>query len=133
MKRNHEIHVAPDGLVTIVGGKLTTSRHMAEQTIDTVGKLLGRRTRCRTKSAYLLGAAGYDPQAIVASGGPPRISANATAPRRASSATLPMRRRRCSRRSSKGCRTAKRKCSTRCVTNSRAASTTCFRGAPARG
>ncbi|MCA3840784.1 glycerol-3-phosphate dehydrogenase/oxidase [Burkholderia sp.] len=69
MKRNHEIHVAPDGLVTIVGGKLTTSRHMAEQTIDTVGKLLGRRTRCCTKSAYLLGAAGYDPQAIVASGG----------------------------------------------------------------
>ncbi|HDR9488969.1 TPA: glycerol-3-phosphate dehydrogenase/oxidase [Burkholderia stabilis] len=69
MKRNHEIHVAPDGLVTIVGGKLTTSRHMAEQTIDTVGKLLGRHTRCRTKSAYLLGAAGYDPQAIVASGG----------------------------------------------------------------
>ncbi|WP_446902019.1 FAD-dependent oxidoreductase [Burkholderia sp. YIM B11467] len=69
MKRNHEIHVAPDGLVTIVGGKLTTSRHMAEQTIDTVGKLLGRRTRCRTKSAYLLGAAGYDPQAIAASGG----------------------------------------------------------------
>ncbi|KAF1037406.1 MAG: Glycerol-3-phosphate dehydrogenase 2 [Burkholderia lata] len=69
MKRNHEIHVAPDGLVTIVGGKLTTSRHMAEQTIDTVGKLLGRRTRCHTKSAYLLGAAGYDPQAIVASGG----------------------------------------------------------------
>ncbi|WP_423368980.1 FAD-dependent oxidoreductase [Burkholderia sp. LMG 32019] len=69
MKRNHEIHVAPDGLVTIVGGKLTTSRHMAEQTIDTVGRLLGRRTRCQTKSAYLLGAAGYDPQAIVASGG----------------------------------------------------------------
>ncbi|MBU9438501.1 glycerol-3-phosphate dehydrogenase/oxidase [Burkholderia multivorans] len=69
MKRNHEIRVAPDGLVTIVGGKLTTSRHMAEQTIDTVGKLLGRATRCRTKSAYLLGAAGYDAQAIVASGG----------------------------------------------------------------
>ncbi|KVC30833.1 glycerol-3-phosphate dehydrogenase/oxidase [Burkholderia pseudomultivorans] len=69
MKRNHEIRVAPDGLVTIVGGKLTTSRHMAEQTIDTVGRLLGRATRCRTKSAYLLGAAGYDAQAIVASGG----------------------------------------------------------------
>ncbi|KWF06369.1 glycerol-3-phosphate dehydrogenase/oxidase [Burkholderia pseudomultivorans] len=69
MKRNHEIRVAPDGLVTIVGGKLTTSRHMAEQTIDTVGRLLDRATRCRTKSAYLLGAAGYDAQAIVASGG----------------------------------------------------------------
>lgn len=69
MKRNHEIRVAADGLVTIVGGKLTTSRHMAEQAIDTVVGLLGRRARCRTKSAYLLGAAGYDAQAIVASGG----------------------------------------------------------------
>lgn len=69
MKRNHEIQVADDGLVTIVGGKLTTSRHMAEQTVDTVQKLLGRRERCATKSAYLLGAAGYDSQAITATGG----------------------------------------------------------------
>lgn len=69
MKRNHEIHVAADGLVTIVGGKLTTSRHMAEQTVDTVAKQLGRRKACSTKSAYLLGAAGYDAQAITATGG----------------------------------------------------------------
>ncbi|RLK30148.1 glycerol-3-phosphate dehydrogenase/oxidase [Cupriavidus plantarum] len=69
IRRNHEIHVAPDGLVTIVGGKLTTSRHMAEQTIDAAEKVIGKRAKCRTKSAYLLGAAGYDPQAIVASGG----------------------------------------------------------------
>ncbi|MEM5315170.1 glycerol-3-phosphate dehydrogenase/oxidase [Paraburkholderia sp. JHI869] len=69
MKRNHEIHVAPDGLVTIVGGKLTTSRHMAEQTIDAAQKVIGERRRCSTRSAYLLGAAGYDAQAIVASGG----------------------------------------------------------------
>jgi glycerol-3-phosphate dehydrogenase len=69
MKRNHEIHVAPDGLVTIVGGKLTTSRHMAEQTIDAAQKVIGQRRRCSTRSAFLLGAAGYDAQAIVASGG----------------------------------------------------------------
>lgn len=69
MKRNHEINVAPDGLVTIVGGKLTTSRYMAEQTVDTVGKLLGKKQACSTKNALLLGAAGYDPQAILASGG----------------------------------------------------------------
>jgi glycerol-3-phosphate dehydrogenase len=69
MKRNHEIHVAPDGLVTIVGGKLTTSRHMAEQTIDAAQKVIGGRRRCTTRSAWLLGAAGYDAQAIVASGG----------------------------------------------------------------
>lgn len=69
IKRNHEIHTAADGLVTIVGGKLTTSRHMAEQTIDAAQKVIGQRNRCQTKSAYLLGAAGYDAQAIVASGG----------------------------------------------------------------
>lgn len=69
IKRNHEIRVAPDGLVTIVGGKLTTSRHMAEQTIDAAQQVIGRQGRCLTRRAYLLGAAGYDPQAIVASGG----------------------------------------------------------------
>ncbi|WP_342065896.1 glycerol-3-phosphate dehydrogenase/oxidase [Achromobacter kerstersii] len=69
IKRNHEIRVAADGLVTIVGGKLTTSRHMAEQTIDAAQQVLGQRNACLTKKAYLLGAAGYDPQAIVASGG----------------------------------------------------------------
>jgi glycerol-3-phosphate dehydrogenase len=42
---------------------------MAEQTIDAAQKVIGKRAKCRTKSAYLLGAAGYDAQAIVASGG----------------------------------------------------------------
>ncbi|MGE8636405.1 MAG: glycerol-3-phosphate dehydrogenase/oxidase, partial [Achromobacter piechaudii] len=69
IKRNHEIRVSGDGLVTVVGGKLTTSRHMAEQTIDAAQQVLGQRNACQTKKAYLLGAAGYDPQAIVASGG----------------------------------------------------------------
>ncbi|ATX91303.1 glycerol-3-phosphate dehydrogenase/oxidase [Citrobacter portucalensis] len=69
MKRNHEIRVSADGLITIVGGKLTTSRHMAEETIDAASKILGRKKACSTKTAYLLGAAGYDPQAILASGG----------------------------------------------------------------
>ncbi|MET8873770.1 glycerol-3-phosphate dehydrogenase/oxidase [Nocardia sp. NPDC004604] len=69
LKRNHEIRTDPDGLVTVVGGKLTTARHMAEQTVDAAQAVLGRSSRCRTKSAYLLGAAGYDPEAIVASGG----------------------------------------------------------------
>ncbi|MGW4770962.1 FAD-dependent oxidoreductase [Nocardia sp. NPDC004278] len=69
LKRNHEIRTDPDGLVTVVGGKLTTARHMAEQAVDAAQAVLGRSSRCRTKSAYLLGAAGYDPEAIVASGG----------------------------------------------------------------
>lgn len=69
VKRNHEIRTDPDGLVTVVGGKLTTSRHMAEQTVDAAQKVLGQRRRCQTKSAYLLGSAGYDAEATVASGG----------------------------------------------------------------
>lgn len=69
VKRKHEIRVDHDGLVTVVGGKLTTSRHMAEQTIDAAQRVLGQRRRCLTKNAYLLGAAGYDGEAVVASGG----------------------------------------------------------------
>ncbi|MET3948799.1 glycerol-3-phosphate dehydrogenase [Arthrobacter sp. UYCu512] len=69
VKRNHEIRTDPDGLVTVVGGKLTTSRHMAEQTVDAAQKVLGKHRRCRTKNAHLLGAAGYDAEAITASGG----------------------------------------------------------------
>jgi len=69
VKRNHKIDIADDGLITIVGGKLTTSRHMAEQTVDAAQKVIGKSGRCQTKKAYLLGAAGYDAQAITATGG----------------------------------------------------------------
>lgn len=69
VKRNHEIRVDRDGLVTVVGGKLTTARHMAEQTVDKVQRGLGRKGRSRTKNLKLLGAAGYDAEAVVASGG----------------------------------------------------------------
>jgi glycerol-3-phosphate dehydrogenase len=69
VKRNHEIRTDDDGLVTVVGGKLTTSRHMAEQTVDKAQAVLGRRARCRTVDARLLGAAGYDAQATTATGG----------------------------------------------------------------
>lgn len=69
IKRDHSVHVASDGLVSIVGGKLTTARQMAEQTINAASKIIGTSRRCTTKKAFLLGAAGYDTQAIVASGG----------------------------------------------------------------
>ncbi len=37
--------------------------------IDAAQQVIGKSARCKTKKAYLLGAAGYDSQAIVASGG----------------------------------------------------------------
>jgi len=46
-----------DGLVSVIGGKLTTYRNLAEQVVDRVGKVLGRRLpECRTAGTLLPGA-----------------------------------------------------------------------------
>jgi len=61
--RKYEIydHAKEDGLegfVTVVGGKYTTSRHLAEQLVDLIEKKLGRpRTPCRTAQGTLPGGA----------------------------------------------------------------------------
>ena len=45
------------GLLSIIGGKLTTYRNLAEQAVDRVGKLLQRRLpACRTRDTLLPGA-----------------------------------------------------------------------------
>jgi glycerol-3-phosphate dehydrogenase len=59
--RRHIVHDhAPDlaaGLVSIVGGKLTTYRNLAEHTVDMVFRKLARRSPpCRTADFPLLGA-----------------------------------------------------------------------------
>lgn len=59
LSRRHRVTVGPAGVVGIAGGKLTTYREMAEDTVDEVLDRLGRRARCRTKRLRLLGAAGY--------------------------------------------------------------------------
>jgi glycerol-3-phosphate dehydrogenase len=43
-----------DGLISIVGGKTTTARAMAEQTVDLVCARLGLRAECRTMEIPLL-------------------------------------------------------------------------------
>ena len=74
LSRRHSVRVAPSGLVTIVGGKLTTYRAMAEDTVDeAVGVMRNngsassgdRRTRLRVPdsrsgSTPLFGAEGYE-------------------------------------------------------------------------
>ncbi|MFB7593994.1 FAD-dependent oxidoreductase [Streptomyces sp. NPDC056160] len=69
MRRDHHITVGRTGLVTVTGGKLTTSRHMGELVIDKVMTVLGRSARSRTTHLPLLGGAGYDAEAVAASGG----------------------------------------------------------------
>jgi glycerol-3-phosphate dehydrogenase len=45
------------GLISIIGGKLTTYRNLAEQAVDQLGKTLSRRLpSCRTREALLPGA-----------------------------------------------------------------------------
>ncbi len=49
LSRTQHLSVSPFGLVTITGGKLTTYRRMAADTVDLVCERLGVRTRSRTK------------------------------------------------------------------------------------
>ncbi|HKN89268.1 MAG TPA: glycerol-3-phosphate dehydrogenase/oxidase [Acidimicrobiia bacterium] len=75
LSRRHSVRVAPSGLVTIVGGKLTTYRAMAEDTVDEAVRVMrlhragagdGRGSRAarvpdsRSGSTPLFGADGYD-------------------------------------------------------------------------
>ncbi|NUV76807.1 glycerol-3-phosphate dehydrogenase/oxidase [Streptomyces fungicidicus] len=69
VRRDHHITVGASGMVTVTGGKLTTSRHMGELVVDKVMALLGRKGRSRTANLPLLGGAGYDAEAVAASGG----------------------------------------------------------------
>jgi glycerol-3-phosphate dehydrogenase len=59
LSRRHRVTTGPAGVVGITGGKLTTYREMAEDTVDVVLERLDRKARCRTKSMRLLGADGY--------------------------------------------------------------------------
>ncbi len=59
--RDHEVeHDEASNLVSLLGGKWTTYRLMAKDTIDKIGELLGNETKCTTTEYLLWGAAGYD-------------------------------------------------------------------------
>lgn len=57
LSRRHRITEHADGSITVTGGKLTTYRDMAEDTVDRVVDRLGERLRCRTARFRLFGAA----------------------------------------------------------------------------
>ncbi|GAA1466607.1 glycerol-3-phosphate dehydrogenase/oxidase [Nocardiopsis exhalans] len=61
LSREHSISVAPNGAVTVVGGKLTTYRAMAEETVDAL--VAAHRLPagpCRTRELPLVGAASHE-------------------------------------------------------------------------
>ncbi|EIW81182.1 DAO-domain-containing protein [Coniophora puteana RWD-64-598 SS2] len=58
--RNHVVHLSPGGLLTIAGGKWTTYRAMAEETVDAAVKAFGLESRvkngCVTEDVRLVGS-----------------------------------------------------------------------------
>jgi glycerol-3-phosphate dehydrogenase len=63
LSRRHKVWRDHDGVVTITGGKLTTYRKMAEDTVDLVVKGLGGpQRRCVTKHLQLEGSPGLAPK-----------------------------------------------------------------------
>ena len=77
--REHEVEIsATSGLISILGGKWTSYRAMAEDTINVVEEKLGRRGPCRTVGYRLPGSEGYRSdlwRSIAADTGLPEASA----------------------------------------------------------
>lgn len=61
--RNHMLHVSDSGLLTIAGGKWTTYRRMAEESVDLAVDTFGLQDRvksgCVTESLRLVGSDGW--------------------------------------------------------------------------
>ncbi len=60
LSRRHGVRVSTSGVITVTGGKLTTYRRMAADTVDQAARLLRTRAKCRTQRLRLLGAEGFD-------------------------------------------------------------------------
>ncbi|MCX4514673.1 glycerol-3-phosphate dehydrogenase/oxidase [Streptomyces sp. NBC_01619] len=72
ISRKHAVLTSPDGVVTVVGGKLTTYRRMAQDAVDAAVTARGLAAgRCRTASLPLVGAAA--PSALAALDAPRRL------------------------------------------------------------
>jgi glycerol-3-phosphate dehydrogenase len=59
LSRRHKVSTSTGGLVSVTGGKLTTYRRMAADTVDEVADQLGHGGRSQTKRVKLHGAAGF--------------------------------------------------------------------------
>jgi glycerol-3-phosphate dehydrogenase len=60
LSRRHQVTMGASGLVTVTGGKLTTYRKMAADTVDAVVAIIGTGGRSRTRHVPLRGAVGLD-------------------------------------------------------------------------
>lgn len=56
LARDHVVAASPGGMISIVGGKLTSYRRMAEDTVNAIAAQEGVRRPCRTTTLFLSGA-----------------------------------------------------------------------------
>ncbi|MFM7492533.1 MAG: glycerol-3-phosphate dehydrogenase C-terminal domain-containing protein, partial [Acidimicrobiaceae bacterium] len=56
LSRRHKVSKSKSGVITIAGGKLTTYRKMAQDTVDEVLAALNKSARCKTKNLKVIGA-----------------------------------------------------------------------------
>lgn len=62
LSRRHSVTTSSNGVITVTGGKLTTYREMAQDTVDLAVKQLGlaaSKHKCRTKHLHFVGADNY--------------------------------------------------------------------------
>ncbi|MEJ7561504.1 MAG: glycerol-3-phosphate dehydrogenase/oxidase [Ilumatobacteraceae bacterium] len=130
LSRRHVVTTSADGVVRATGGKLTTYREMADDTVDVVMKRLGRKGRSRTKSMRLVGATKLPALGVTDEG--PGHSSVATGRGRRTSSALSTTTCRSVSSSSTGCRTCVPKRCTPCVTRWRPRSSTWSRAARGR-
>lgn len=64
LSRKHKVEHSPSGLISITGGKLTTYRKMAQDTVDAVLTQLGRNARCRTKRMSVIGSDNFSTRVL---------------------------------------------------------------------
>ena len=59
LSRRHKVNRSSSNVISVTGGKLTTYREMAQDTVDEVCEVLGVRHKSTTKRLPLVGADGY--------------------------------------------------------------------------
>lgn len=62
LSRRHKVSKSKSGVITIAGGKLTTYRKMAQDTIDEALAQLQKSAKCKTKNLKLIGATTATPK-----------------------------------------------------------------------
>ena len=136
LSRRHTVSTSPHGLVTVTGGKLTTYRKMAQDTVDAAVRVLGESPRRRPLRHEVAGPRRCDDEGA----GPGRAGATLRPPpgslrHRVRGRTRPSQTaaRSCWSRPCPGCPTREPSSSTRPARRWRSPSTTCWRGGRGRG